>query len=388
MSVAATGEGEARDRRASPGPPPELRREALDGERLLALALRERAVSVLWNDLTAEERSGLAREPANSFRALAAVEEFRMREMTSRLEDAVTVLGDGDIDVLLLKGCALVRDAGGYREVRQRPMFDLDLLVEGGRAREARDLLVAGGWRWREDEFPESMYREHCHLPPLEHAGGPGTVLELHTGLFPDGHPFAFGVEDLTTGSRAVDVGGHEARVPEPVAHLVYICLHFAWSHTLTRAAWRTFRDVAVLSRDERFDWDRVLALARRSRGGSCCYWTLRLARELGGIHVPTAVLEELRPEVSDRVAGWLLRHLALQLMEREKACPSLQMQRWLWELAVRPGRAGHGRSRPWSDGGGRIRFGEEVPATVWQRLAWHASRTRTWGAYLIRVLG
>lgn len=325
-----------------------------DWHGLLALALRERAVAPVWRGLGEPEVEAMPEGLADRFRTVARVAEFRQRELAARLEDSLRALAGIGVHPLLLKGAALAHDL--YPAPEDRPMFDLDLLVPAERSAEAREALLRAGWRWRRDEFPDEMYRHHCHLPPLEDERGIGLALELHTDLFAQGHPFGLGAEELEKGGRAVRVGEAEARVPGAVPHLVYVCLHFVWSHMVSRGAWRAFRDMAVLSRAEGFSWPRFVAGARSARGGTCCFWALELARALGGVDVPDPVLEALDPGLPGPARRLLLRHLALELLGDRRRCPSLRLRRRMWSAAVRPRRSGHGASRPWSHEGDFMR--------------------------------
>lgn len=360
--------------------------ERVDGERLLDLALRERAVSVLWNDLSPDERSALPRNVRESFRRLARVEEFRMRKMASGLESVLFLLSDHGIQVVLIKGAALAHVA--YESLAERPMVDLDLLVEPDRAREARHLLLNHGWSWPSDRFPDEMYERHFHLPPLKHDDGTDAVLEIHTDLFPEGHPFAFGGDDVRRRSCVRSVRGVTARVPDPVDHLLYVCIHFAWNHRMERGAWRTFRDVSLLADDSEFSWDEFARRAIDARAASCCYWTLLLARGMGRIPVPTGVLTPLRPGVSEFVEGLLKRHFALKLLHPRRACPSIQLGRWMWRLAIHPVRSGHGDARPWSHAEDFASLRPGPPKKLGARLTWHVSNLGRWRRYASSVLG
>lgn len=325
-----------------------------DWHGLLALALRERAVAPVWRGLGEPEVEAMPDGLADRFRAVAQVAEFRQRALASRLEESLRALTEIGVRPLLLKGAALAHDL--YPDPADRPMFDLDLLVPTERASEAREALLRTGWRWRRGEFPDEMYRRHCHLPPLEDERGIGLALELHTDLFGQGHPFLLGGRELEREARVVRVGDVEARVPGPVEHLVYVCLHFSWSHVVSRGAWRTFRDVAVLAGAEGFSWDRFVEAARAARGGTCCFWTLELARELGDVVVPDRVLDALDPGLPGPARRLLRRHFTLELLGDERSCPSLIVRRWTWSAAIRPRRSGHGPSRPWSHEGDFVR--------------------------------
>ena len=117
----------------------------------------------------------------------------------------------------------------------------------------------------------------------------------------------------------------------------------------LTAGIGRTVRDVATLLERGEFDWDGFLALARRTRAGSCAYWTLAMSRTLAGARVPEHVLESLRPP------GPMALSHALQRAQISSAllgtCPSIHLMRTLWSAAIRPAWSGHGSARPWQVG-------------------------------------
>ena len=364
--------------------------EEVDPDRLLRLAVWERSLPPLWWKLEpfVEDRwPGNARE---TFDRAARQRELFGVLLHWRLVEALEVLGEAGIDVLLLKGAALAHR--GYAHFTERPMGDLDLLVEPDAAERAWALLREHGWSWDAERYPAEPYETIHHLPPLTDGQETGARLEVHFGVLPPGHAFRFGADDLRRGAAEVRIGGHTARVPQPVPHLLHLCLHFAWSHQLVRDAWRTFRDVDVLTRFEGFEWSGLLGAARASGAERCCYWTLRLARELGGVAIPGDVPEELRPNLPAPIRERLARHYALGLFPTESGCPSVALRRLLWRVGVHP--RGDDRE-PWpestelaegaDDGSPGER--ESRPGSWAAKVRRHLRDRTAWAGYLRGVL-
>lgn len=332
----AAGGGDQRLRALVAGP--------VDWELLGRLATRERALPGLRDRLVAA--AGVLPAEAAGLQRLAMVAEFRMRHLEQRLLASLDALAARGIDVILLKGAALA--ATVYGSFVTRSMSDLDLLVRSHEAEAARAALLEAGWTTSEFEDMGRFYEGHQHLPALTDGQGTGLLLEVHTGLFFRGHPFRLAPDDLWRRARTVEFRGRLATVPAANDQLLHLCLHFAWSHLMESGAWRTFRDLDALQRAHEIDWDAFVRLARESRGGSCCYWTLRLARHLAGVPVPAAVMDALRPPLPAFALGRLERHFAANLFDTGPVCPSVRMGYTLWRMAVRPGWSGHGRVRPW----------------------------------------
>lgn len=317
-------------------------------ERLLWLATYEKASPLL---LRGVQRAGEAAVPAEQLaqlRKLAMVVEFRMLHVRQRLNETADVLAAAGIDGVLLKGAAL--GCTVYPSVVDRPMSDIDLLVPPERAHEAREILARAGWRWNAEAGQDEQYAGHHHLPPLVDARGGTLRLELHTELFIMGHPFPLSGKVVRRDARTVAVGAREFRVPSTLHQLLHACLHFAWSHALRVASWRAFRDVRALTARGGVPWDEFVVAARENRAATCCYWTLRLARDLMGVQVPAETLAALRPPLPEFVLRRLGQHFAVQLFARELACPSVALEKVMWEMGVMPRWSGHGASRPWNE--------------------------------------
>jgi len=320
----------------------------VDWQRFLGLAQLERAVPIVHARLRAVAAADVPPESLDQMRRLALVSDFAMLHLDGRLRESLRALAGANVRCMLLKGAALARCS--YDGVRQRPMSDLDILVDPSNAQLARRVMLGAGWRDLVGGIPQSVYERHHHLPPLHDARSHDLQLELHTALFPERQPFAFDARDLWSRARSIAPEFPEAFVPDPMHLLLHACLHFLWSHQARFGVWRTIRDVDALTRVPGFDWAGFVAAAKASRGGTSCYWTFRIAGVAAGVTAPAEVMAALRPPRSEYVLRAIERHFIMNLFPVDVACPSVALDHALWELAVMPRRSGHGEVRPWDE--------------------------------------
>jgi hypothetical protein len=373
---------------ANEAPLRELLDKDLDWPRLGTLVKREGATPIVWQWL---QRIGFRRMPAaveSAWRRLAMVAEFQSAHLEHRLHDAVELLATRGIDVMLLKGSALAHTT--YASFADRPMGDVDLLLRRDRAQEAWTLLQRHGWAWPSTHWPTELYAGHQHLPPLLDTRGDGVRLELHVDLLPGGHPFDLAGDGLWADATRVSLhGGQSALVPAPIRQLLHLCIHFAWSHMMEWGSWRTLRDVDRLTRRHAVAWDGFTTLAHETRGATCCYWTLRLARNLGDAPIPDGVLRTLRPPLPAFVLDRLERHYTRQLFPSEGRCPSATLDRQLWQLGIAPRWSNHGSARPWQgEGAWPDAPGDPAVATGWPgRLQHRALQVASCLGYLVQTV-
>jgi hypothetical protein len=316
----------------------------LDWGKLFWLAESEKATTVLWRRC-APMLTGPIPEAAAPLHRMARISEFRSHQAEQRLREVVDLLGRTGTDLMLLKGAALATTV--YRKFSERSMSDFDLLVPAQRALPTYELLLRTGWKVGQSDGVAPRYDAHHHLAPLIDGRGTGLRLEIHTGLFFEGHPFRLSTESFWGNARTVTVGSQTVFVPDQLRLLLHATLHFAWSHMLEFGTWRTFRDVHAIV-DAGMDWDAFADLALQSRGGTSAYWTLRLAHALSGFPAPPSVLQRLRPHRPEVVLRRIEHHFAHVMLRTENTCPSVRLGRKVWEIAFEPGRSGHGGSRPW----------------------------------------
>lgn len=349
----------------------------LDWPLVAWLVSSEAASSIVWRRISRVAPAAVPAEAADTLRRLALMADFRTTYLWSSLERILEALSRQGVPVALLKGAALRYLA--YADVRDRPMGDLDLLVPASHAEDAWHAAVANGWVWQQDLYPWSRYDAHHHLPPLTDRQGVGARLEVHTRLCAEGSPYSLDFDAVRAVARPLpELGDHVVVLPED-HQILHLAVHFAWSHEARVGGWRCFRDIAALAATGRVDWDRVAALAVTHRVSGCCYWTLRLANRLAGVDVPTHVLHALAPRTPRLLRPMIERHLATQVLVSDRVCPSQQMRRLLWSMAMVP----HGWDRqaplPWETEPARTAPGDAVG----RRMSRHLGSASQWLRYL-----
>jgi hypothetical protein len=326
---------------AVPGPGPDT-----DWSALVQLAARENAAIALRDHCVRLGPGSVSATWALRLALLSLDIERRMREARRRLEELLVGLNRAGIEPIVLKGAALAETV--YGSWTERPMSDIDLLLDPAELDRARAIAMRFGWRSDDSVPSEAGYATHHHLPPLLDEAGSGLRLELHRSVLPKGHPFAVTSEQIAELSRRIAVGAGWARVMEPHQHLVHVAIHFVWSHEVRSGAWRAFRDLAALLRSGSIDSDRLERTAREWRATSCLYWLLHLAQSLAGVRVDEEMLRRLRPRWSSLLLSGLVRHFTATLVHVDELCPSIRLNRYLWTAAIRPRKHGHGSARPW----------------------------------------
>jgi len=358
----------------------------LDWDRALWLAEREKATLALWDAVRALPAGSIPAERLHRLHRLAVVSEFRMLRLEGHLRQVLSVLGEAGIEVVLLKGAALATSV--YGSFRDRPMYDLDLLVRPEQADRAWDLLRQAGWIHDAVECPTEFYNGHHHLAPLDDPAGTGLSIEIHTAPWRGAVELA--ADTVWMEARRVEVGGQVAWVPRSEHLLLHLASHFAWGHLLRSSAWRTLRDLRQLIAHGAVDWDEVVRIARESKGQTCCFWALRLARGVGGAPVPERVLRDLQPPRPAVILGMLERHYLSGLFALAPArCPSTALERALWTAGIAPRWSGHGTTRPWERD--RIFLDlttDQKPLRPVDRLRAHLGRAAAWVQYLRFLLG
>ena len=309
-----------------------LMERPIDWTLLTRLAVESHATVGLW-----EVISGFPSLPgeAQLLQSLAVINDFRRHHIANLVARIARELRSEGIEVLALKGAALL--IGGVSRPIARTMSDIDLLVVSGSPDEAWELCRQNGWTMVDETWTRELYRDHHHLPPLLDPEGINIGLELHRTLLPGLSRLGVDVGGMIDRSKVVIVGNTPVRVPSVEDLLLHACLHFAWSNKLRHAAWRAFADVHAILADPAFSWDRFLAVARSRRARLCCYWTLRLGCAVADLDVPDDVLARLDPSSGGRFATLLERHFAIQLSDHSAEEEIAErVQRWLWLAALR----------------------------------------------------
>ena len=356
--------------------------QSFDWDRLIAFALLENAVTVVDERIASLPESLLPFETRERIARLALVWTLKLKLLEQRLYESVRLLSDAGIEVMLLKGAASALTI--YRRFEDRPMADIDLLVDASRAREAFELMQKNGWMADTAGHPADAWDTHHHLPPLSDMRGSGLRLELHTAPIPPGHPFRFELAEMEANTQLLNVEGIEVRALDLHMHAIHTAIHFAWGHRFVTGGTNAFRDLSAIERTAGFSWKKFVALSHQTGSETCCYWTLRLARSLTDLPVPDDVLTALAPSLSEPLLFVLERHLSQLVLRSPRACPSATLRHRLWAFALQTDGTKADEALQWDT---EVRANPSRPTPGVRRVLSHVRRIRAWSMYVTSLL-
>ena len=226
--------------------------------------------------------------------------------------EAVHLLKQAGIDVMVIKGAAMVIDY--YYDESMRPMEDLDILVRYSNKRSASRLLLEQGWviknkHFFTDQFLEEGLFEIGKALQLIHPTG--IHLDLHWNLT----PYCLG--DLTDNDFWSAAGeskfeGQLVKVLNPADQLLHILVHGASWSTISPIRWIPDA-VTVLNRHSEFNWERLIEQAQQRSLTLIVGNALRNMDGYSQAIVPPSVLsalDRIAPRIFERIENLHLKQL------------------------------------------------------------------------------
>ncbi len=228
------------------------------------------------------------------------------RCILGNLERIATAAADAGIDVLALKGGALLLSL--YDDPGLRPMCDIDLLIRGESAEAFDRLLVGMGYDrgvnlLRSDFYPRYHYeREYL-------GGGPRPVrLDVHVRPW---RPLRYGriVPDdaLWDECETRPLGNASVRMPSATYMAMHLVCHAAF-HGAERLLWLADVHRFVTSKRDAIDWVLLEERLRAWNLTHAAWFGLARTEEAFGPSIPDEfrdALASIRPAWRDRLALW-----------------------------------------------------------------------------------
>ncbi|MEK7704684.1 MAG: nucleotidyltransferase family protein [Myxococcota bacterium] len=213
--------------------------------------------------------------------------------------EVVGLLASHDIDVVLLKGMALLDDV--YR-VDERTMSDVDLLVRPRDFEAAHRVLIGAGLRlYEERRRPRTTLRFHqrAYFHPR------GCNIDLHRHFDEPGR-WRIAVDELFARAERHTLQGIATWRLCDIDTVLHLCIHLT-KEELGSLTW-SVRDIARLLGRRSIDWETLVVRAGAWQCRTAAWLALRLACNVYGATVPQRVLRSLRPQALRRayLAVWL----------------------------------------------------------------------------------
>lgn len=217
-----------------------------------------------------------------------------------RLASVLTRLHGDGIDVLVLKGAALIDRA--YRDAGVRPMADADVLVRRRDFVRTVACLRRTGWTTEEpagsrfDASP-AAFRASYHAIGFRGDGDRLAMLDVHDRPFQvyARHPVDIAEERLWRDAEPFELAGVSARRLSAEHALLHACFHGYQRQDVAPIRWVADVDRLVRANERSLRWDRLLDDARRWRVVSALRDALPFVAREFATPVPPAVLRRLQ---------------------------------------------------------------------------------------------
>lgn len=214
------------------------------------------------------------------------------------MERLLTACGRLNIDVILLKGIALLQSI--YRDdISQRPMCDADILIHRDDLGAINQILTKAGYVVQ-DGLSECFRDEVRWAKGMSYAkklnNGLTIIIEVSWELLLNTayrRSINLDMKDVWGSRREIFIGSTRGYQLKKEVALIYYALHLVFPHTFHGDKW--YHDIVRLSRDD-MDWAEVLALAAKWRVKKPLYYVLRLSNELFGNCLSPDILEPIEP--------------------------------------------------------------------------------------------
>jgi hypothetical protein len=247
----------------------------------------------------------------------------------AKLQQILKTYAEEGVPVIALKGAVLASLV--YPRIGLRTMGDVDLLVKQEHLGHAEHILQTRGFTPNEKYRSKEWYRQHHHhLVPYMSDDGVLEV-ELHHHIIPPNFPVRLPVEYLWASPRHVHIADVPCLTLSVEYLLIHLTLHAADDAYLGKL--RVLYDIAetIQKHETELDWQRLLIIARTHEIQRYVYYTLWLAWDRIGAHVPPHVLQTLKGSI-DHCS--VQRRLVKGLLRRSIMIYDPNAQPWLiWFL-------------------------------------------------------
>ncbi len=259
---------------------------ALDWNYLRDKATQQGMMPLLYRHLNSVCPQSVPAAILNSMKEESIANSQTCLYLFGELRKLLRLLDQNGITAVAFKGPVLSEAV--YGDIALRQAGDLDILIEPGAFRPAKDLLSSAGYRLHPpltESQQASHLRSHCEIQFLSNGV---SVVDLHWGLSPKSFRFALNPKHVIDRSKTISIQGTSLLTFSNEDTILYLCYHGS-KHYWSRLEWVCSLAEFIRSNED-IDWPTVIARANRARGRHMLTLGLMLARELGDVDVADSV--------------------------------------------------------------------------------------------------
>lgn len=218
--------------------------------------------------LAQRRQSSLPAQIANSLKEDYRQSAYRGMFHETSLREMLRVFQEASIPVVALKGTYLGLCI--YRDLAQRPMGDLDLLIRNDQRQQAHDLLCLLGyeiWRPPVDDLEAMVHPSLAYVRKRRVT----EYVDLHWGItLMDYYHFPSAM--LWDNTMESELHGFKVRFFTPEMNFIHVAVHML-NHGSSP---RTCVDLISISRKAHMDWEKLVELADSLHVIRPMYWVLQ----------------------------------------------------------------------------------------------------------------
>lgn len=229
--------------------------------------------------------------------------------LISELHTTLSALREAAVEVILLKGAALINRY--YLDPGIRPMSDLDIMVRPQDLHKTSEMLMRQGWTPRINRNLDRACSDRLvHAIDFVRLRN-GRLIELDVHWTPLHRAKWVGVEEtFWQHSLPVKVKDVNCRVLDPTHQLLHICLHGGSWNAMPPFRWIVDAHWILKQDGTQIDWHRLLDQARLYNGSMMLKTGLNYLHGTLGLPIPQDIIDRLSDSQPTRLE--LLEHRLL----------------------------------------------------------------------------
>lgn len=269
----------------------------LDWDYLISTARKHGLIPLLYRHLNAVA-CGIEPAHFDTIKQESVENCQSVLHLSGRLTKLLKLFDENRVPVSIFKGSILAKQAYGENSLRQAG--DVDILIDRANFEIAKTSLESLGYRMVPVLTLHQLAAHlnfHCEIQFVRDNWF--TVVDLHWALTPKAFPVELHTCEVLARSQTLSIGGMRINTFDPEDLILFQCVHGA-KHYWSRLEW--IASLAELIRNqEKIDWDVLIHRADDARALKMLALGVNLAKQLGDVDIPDAVLTKMEARGSMR---------------------------------------------------------------------------------------